>query len=1018
MVARLVGVSLRHRPVVLLLGLVVVAMGLYAVREAPLDVFPEFAPPIIEVQVEAPGFAAEDIEALVTAPLEQALAGTPDVTKIRSESALGIATVDAIFAYGTDPYLARQFVIERVALASETLPEGIHPRVAPLASVLTTILAVGLRGDATTGPTALRDLAQWTISPRLLAVPGVANVVIYGGGERQIQLTTTPERLAAYGATLDDLAAAATGANSPSGSGFLDRPAQRLVAWFDGRAREVGDLARAALPGRTGSPVPLGAVADVDEAPGVAVGNALVNGDPGVLMLIVKQPGVNVVTVTREVEAALAALERVLPPGVRVDRELFRQATFVEHAIGNLTRALVAGGVLVAVILVLFLGDARAALASLVAMPLSLLAAVLVLRAFGETLNVMVIGGLAMAVGEVVDDAIIDVENCWRRLQGTPESTRARDVVLAASVEVRSAVVYATFMVALVFLPLFMMGGFEGALFRPLAAAYVLAALASLGVALTVTPVMALLLLPRAAREHRVPRLVRWLRARYATALRRVLARPRLAWAAGVAVVVVGLAMAPLLELEFLPEFHETNLVLHMTGAPGVGLDETTRVGAIAARRLREVPGVRSVAQFIGRATLAEDHAFGAERGELLVRLTSGRDAERVTAALAGAVDGIAGFAFDVKQFLNERIEETIEGEGAELVVRVRGTELGAIEEATRTLAARLAGLPGAVDVHAGGAFAVPGIRIRPRRDDLLRIGVSTASIGRAIRSVLGGEPVGRLIEGQRQADIVLRTATDASGDPARFARLPIPTANGGTVALGTIADVDLGPLRTEIVHEDTIRTIVIRLDARGRSLAAVAADVDRTLAATPLPRGVYAETGGEYAAASMARRRLVSMGLLSLVGIFILLLIDFGSIKLAGLTMVNIPLAFVGGLAAVLVGAAGALSLGGIVGFVTVFGITVRNGIVLIAHFRHVERERGERLDDAGIVAASVERLAPILMTALVTGIALLPLLFLHGQAGGEIEQPMALVIVGGLFTSTALNLFVVPSWYARARR
>ncbi len=1018
MVARLVGASLRHRPVVLLLALVLVAIGLYTAHVAPLDVFPEFAPPIVEVQVEAPGYAAEDVEALVTTPLEQALGGTPEVAKIRSESALGLATVDAIFGYGTDPYRARQFVIERVALATEQLPQGIHPRVAPLASVLTTILAVGLRGDGTIAPTALRDLAEWTITPRLLAVPGVANVIVYGGGERQIQLTTTPERLAAYGATLDDLAAAATGADAPSGSGFLDRSAQRLAAWFDGRVREAGDLARAVLPNRAGTPVALGAVAEVGEGAGVAVGTALVNGDPGVLLLIVKQPGVNVVEVTREVEAALGALERVLPPGVRVDPDLFRQATFVEHAIGNLERALIAGGVLVAIILVLFLGDARAALASLVAMPLSLLAAVVVLRAFGETLNVMVIGGLAMAVGEVVDDAIIDVENSWRRLQATPESARAHDVVLSASVEVRSAVVYATFMVALVFLPLFMMGGFEGALFRPLAAAYVLATLASLGVALTVTPVMALLLLPHAAREHRVPALVRSLRTHYAAALTRVLARPRLMWAAAGAVVLVGIAVTPLLELEFLPQFHETNLVVHMSGAPGVGLDESTRVGSVAAKRLLDVPGVRSVAQFIGRATLAEDHAFGSERGELLVRLTSGREAERVTTALAAAVDGIAGFAFDVKQFLNERIEETIEGEGAALVVRVRGPELGVIEDATRTLVARIAGVPGAVDVHAGGAFPMPGIRIRPRRDDLLRLGVSTASVGRAIRSVLGGEPVGHLVEGQRQADIVLRTATDVGTDPIRFARLPIPTASGGNVALATIADVELGPMRTEIAHEDTVRTIVIRLDARGRSLARVAGDVDRIVADTPLPRGVYAETGGEYAAAIAARRRLAGLGFLSLVGIFLLLLIDFGSIRLAGLTMVNIPLAFVGGLAAVLIGAGGTLSLGAIVGFVTVFGITVRNGIVLIAHYRWVERERGERLDDAGIVAASVERLAPILMTALVTGIALLPLLLLHGQAGGEIEQPMALVIVGGLVTSTWLNLFVVPSWYARARR
>jgi Cu/Ag efflux pump CusA len=485
---------------------------------------------------------------------------------------------------------------------------------------------------------------------------------------------------------------------------------------------------------------------------------------------------------------------------------------------------------------------------------------------------------------------------------------------------------------------------------------------------------------------------------------------------ATVGVVVAGLVMAPLLELEFLPEFRETNLVMHMTGAPGVGLDESARVGAVAAKALLNVPGVRSVAHFIGRATLAEDHAFGAERGELLIRLVSSRDAARVTAELPRAVAHIAGFAFDAKQFLNERIDETIEGEGAELLVRVRGSQLDTIEEAARMLTGRIAEVPGAVDVRAAGAVAAPGIHVRPRRDDLLRLGVSAASVGRAVRSALGGEVVGRVVDGTRQADVVVRVASDAAGDPSRFARVPLPTAHGGLVALGSVADVDLGPLRAEIDHEDTVRTVVIRLDARGRSLGDVASDVERTVGKAPLPAGVYVEIGGEYAAAAAARRRLTAMGLLSLVGIYVLLLVDFGSMRLAGLTMVNVPLAFVGGLAAVLLGAGGRLSLGAIVGFVTVFGITVRNGIVLIAHFRHVEAERGALLDRDGLVAASVERLAPILMTALVTGIALVPLLFLGGRAGGEIDQPMALVIVGGLFTSTWLNLFVVPSWYARA--
>ena len=1017
MVARLIRAALTHPPVVFVLAAALVAAGVWSAHQAPLDVFPEFAPPIVEVQTEAPGFAAEDVEALVTTPLERALGGMPGVAKLRSSSALGLSVVSAVFDYGTDPYRARQLVIEAVALAGGQLPRGITPAVAPLSSVLSWVLAIGLRGDPDVSPLVLRDLAEWTIRPRLLSVPGVANVVIYGGGVRQIQVTTTPERLLAAGATLDDLAAAVGTADAAAGSGFLDRPGQRLLTWFDGRVHGADDVARALLPGRDGGPVPVAAVADVADGPAVPIGDAIVNGDRGVLLMVSKQPQVNVVAVTEGVEAALRAIVRVLPPGVHVDEALFRQASFVEHALGNLRRALLAGAVLVMIVLLLFLGHLRAALVSVVAIPLSLLAAVVVLGGVGATLNVMVLGGLAIAVGEVVDDAIIDVENAWRRLRAAPPGARALDVILAASVEVRSAVVYATVMVALVFLPVFLLGGLEGALFRPLALAYVLATLASLVVALTVTPALCLVLLPGAiARHQEPPRRVLALRARYERALGRALDRPRRVLLGSVLALIVGVALVPLLRLEFLPEFHETNFVMHMTGAPGVGLGESTRVGAAAERALLGVPGIQSVAQFLGRATLAEDHGFGAERSELLVRLRPDADAAEVTEALRERAATIGGFTFDVKQFLNERIEETLEGAGAALIVRLRGPDLVALEQAATAVSQRLSGVPGAVDVHAEGALAAPGIRVRPRRDDLLRLGLSAAAVERAIRSALGGLPVGRVVEAGRQADVVLYVA--AADDPARLARLPITAAGSRVVALGSVADIDLGPLRADIAHEDGVRTVAVRLNVRGRSLEAVAHDVARAVAAAPLPAGVYAEVGGEYAAAAAARTRLLGLGALALLGIFVLLVVDFGSARLAGLTMVNVPLAFVGGLAAVLLGAGGRLSLGAIVGFVTVFGITIRNGIVLVAHFLHLERERGGALDRPALVAGAADRLAPILMTALTTGIALVPLLLLGGRAGGEIEQPMALVIVGGLVSSTWLNLFVVPLWYARRAR
>ena len=1016
MVARLVGAALTHRTVVFLLAAALVVAGAYAAREAPLDVFPEFAPPIVQVQTEAAGLAAEDVEALVTTPLERALGGMPDVEKLRSSSAPGLSTVEAVFAYGTDPYLARQLVIERVALATAELPRGVAPGVAPLSSVLTTILAVGLRAGGDVTPLMLRDLAEWTIRPRLLAVPGVANVVVYGGAVHQVQVRTTPERLLAAGVTLDDLAAAITGADAAAGSGFVDRPGQRLLAWFDGRLRARQDVEHALLPGRP-APLPVSAVADVVEAPAVAVGDALVMGERGMLLLVTKQPGVNVLGVTAAVEEALAAVTRTLPAGVRVDPALFRQASFVTHALSNLRRALFAGAVLVMVVLLLFLGHVRTAVVSVLAIPLSLLAAVAVLRAWGATLNVMVLGGLAIAVGEVVDDAIIDVENAWRRLREAPPGANPHDVVLSASVEVRSAVVYATLMVALVFLPVFLLGGLEGALFRPLAVAYVLATLASLAVALTVTPALALALLPRAVALHEEPPwLVRTLRARYERALGRVLVRPAPVVVASLVLLAAGVAATPLLRLEFLPEFHETNFIMHMTGAPGVGLDESARVGAVVQRAVLQVPGVQSVAAFIGRATLSEDPGFGAERSELLVRLQSDADAVGVTAALRERANTFGGFALDVKQFLNERIEETLGGVGADIVVRLRGPDLLGLEQGARLLASRLSAVPGAVSVHATGALAAPGVRVRPRRDDLLRLGVPATTLERAVQSIFGGVLVGRLVEGARQADVIVRL--DPVSDPDRLGRLPVFSGAAGVVSLATVADVERGPLRAEITHEDGMRTLVVRLDVAGRPLQSVAGDVAQLVANTPLPAGIYAEVGGEYAAARAARRRLLGLAGLALLGIFALLVLDLGTARLAGLTMVNVPLAFVGGIAAVLIGGGGRLSLGAIVGFVTVFGITIRNGIVLVAHFQHVEREQGQALDPAGTVRAAGDRLAPILMTALVTGIALLPLLALGGRAGGEIEQPMALVIVGGLVSSTWLNLFVVPLWYARAAR
>ncbi len=626
----------------------------------------------------------------------------------------------------------------------------------------------------------------------------------------------------------------------------------------------------------------------------------------------------------------------------------------------------------------------------------------------------MVLGGLAIAVGEVVDDAIIDLENVWRRLRLAPPDAPADEVVLAASVEVRSAVVYATLMVALVFLPVMLLGGLEGALFRPLAVAYVLATMASLSVALTVTPALARALLPRAAVRHaQPPRLVVALRGAYERVLGRLLEHPGGVVGAAALTALAGMALTPFLRLEFLPEFHETNLVMHMTAAPGTGLRESTRVGAAVGAALHAIPGVRSVTQLAGRSTLSED-TWGAEHSELLITLAETADAERVTRSLRGHTDGVIGFAFDVKQYLNERIEELLEGSGGAIVVRVHGADLGGLDEAAKTLAGQLRSVPGAVDVQAESLLAAPGIRVQPRRDALLDAGLPATTIQQALRAGLGGLPVARVVRRDQQADLTVALADDVARDPQRLAHLPLVTRNGRMIPLGAVARVAAADVRGAVVHEDGVRTARIRLDVRGRSLEAVATDVERTVATMPLPSGIYAEVGGEYAAARAARRRLLGLGALAAVGIVVLLLIDFRSWRLATLTLVNLPLAFVGGIGAIVLGAAGRLSLGAIVGFVTVFGLTLRNGIVLIAHFEQLRREGGARLDHASLARGAGDRLAPILMTALVTGIALVPLILLGGHAGGEIEHPLAVVVVGGLVTSTLLNLLLVPTLYA----
>jgi CzcA family heavy metal efflux pump len=1012
-IVRIVRFALAHRGLVLVLAALLAGVGLVAGWTAPRDTFPEFAPPIVEIQAEAPGFSSLDVEQLVLTPLERALAGVPGVERLRSTAAPGLAVVSVVFGYGRGPDRCRQLVMERVALARSQLPAGVEPAVAPPTSSLSFLLAVGLSGEASS-PMALRDLAEWTIRPRLLAVRGVANVVVYGGRVREVQLRTTPERLVAAHVTIDDVESAVRVATGTA-SGYLDAPGQRALLDFEGRPRTGAELASSSITTADGRQLPLARSVEVIDGPALAVGEANIQAKPGVLLLLMKSPGANVIAVTREAEHALAALAQSLPAGVELQPELFRQASFVDHAFENVRRAVLLSGVLVVLVLLASLGDVRAALVSVVAIPLSLLVAVLGLRAFGLPLDVMALGGLAVAVGSVVDDAILDAERALRRLRAAGPGVDLDEEIVNASRDVRSGVVHATWITALVFLPVFLLGGLEGALFRPLATAYLLAMGASLAVALVVTPCLAALLFPGTVRRHpTTPRPIARLEAAYVRGLATLLHHPRRVLVLGTLAPLALLGLAAQLRFEFLPPFRETNFVLHMAGAPGVGLDETARVGRAVSERLLAIPGVRFVSQFIGRSGLAEDATFGAEESELLVRLADDADPDAALAAIETVTAGVRGFAFDAKQFLNERIEETLEGETAPIVARLRGVSLSQLEHAARELAVAIGAVEAVASVKLPEVSRSPGWQIRLRRGDMARLGVSSLSIERSLRSALGGLPIGQLSEQGRVRSVSLRSEPEHASEASWLSRLPIAAPGRRVVLLGDVADVHPELVRSQLQHEDGVRTVALRIAVSGRSLDAVFRDIEALLRGASLPDGVYAELRGEYQAARAARQRLAGLGCIALVGALAILWFEFRSLPPALLVLLNVPLSLSGGIAALVLAGDARFSLGSAVGLVTLLGISLRNGIVLVDHLRAEAAQSVGPRGARAVAEAAGTRLLPILMTAGVTAASLLPLLWLGTRAGGELEQPIALVTLGGLATSTLLNLLLMPAWFA----
>jgi CzcA family heavy metal efflux pump len=1016
MLNTLVRNSIRHRGVVIGLAVALVVYGAGKVAAARLDVFPEFAPPQVSIQTEAPGLSPEQVEILVTKPLEESINGVEGIAAVRSQSIQGLSVITAVLAERVDIYRARQSLAERLGEAAGRLPDTVHPPVlTPLTSSSSTVLVVGITSKTRTAMEQ-RTFADWVLRPRLLATPGVSKVAIFGGEVRQLQIQLDPERLRLYGVGLTEVAEAARQSTGVRGAGVIDDANQRLTVRAEGQALTPEALGNTVVRESGGSALRLDDVARVVEGAEPRFGEGAVNGERGLVIVVSAQLGANTKVVAERVEAALARLgPAIRTAGLTLHPSLFRPSEFIDLALHNVITSLLLGAALVTIVLFVFLSDVSAAAISLTAIPLSLLAAIVVLDAMGFGLNTLTLGGLAIALGEVVDDAIIDVENIARRLRANRREAQPRSaaaVVLDASLEVRGSVVYATFVVALVFTPVLALTGVQGALFRPLATAYVLAILASLVVALTVTPALTLLLLGRRGRREHESRTLAWLKARYARLLERIALHPVAVAIATGAVCVAAIATLPFFGATFLPEFREGHYLIHMSAVPGTSLDESRRLGARVTEALRKDPRVRSVAQRIGRAELSED-TWGTHYTEFEVDLfpLGGHGAETVEDDLRAMLSGFPGVNFAIRGFLAERIEETLTGSTAELVVRVFGDDLDSLDVAARRVAQSVATVRGVSDVQYDPPPVAPEVTVRLRPADLPSYGLRPDDVLAAVETATRGTRVAQTFEGSRSTDVVLTVLPERRARPEDLARLPVSSAGGRVVELGQVADVARTTGRFVIAHLGARRVQTVTANVSGRDVEGVTRDVERRLDASALlPAGVYSEIGGAGTAQRAARRELLRNSLLAGAGIVMLLWVAFGEGSRLVLVLANLPFALVGGVLAVFA-TGGLLSLGSLVGFVTLFGIATRNAVMLISHYDHLVAVEGAIWGRETAIRGALERLGPILMTALVTALGLLPLAIGSGDPGREIEGPMAIVILGGLLTSTGLSLFVLPS-------
>jgi HME family heavy-metal exporter len=1011
--------SLAHRLLVLVTAAVLMAYGAYTLSRMPVDVFPDLNKPTVTVMTEAGGMAAEEVEQLITFPLETSMNGLPGVESVRSTSSAGLSFIYVTFDWSVDIFRARQMVSERLSSMDEGLPAGVEPSMGPVSSVMGEIMMVAIPiATERTTPMAVREYADWVLRPRLLAIPGVAQVIPIGGEVRQFQVQPDTARMAQLGITPEQLSGALKGFSSNTSGGFLEQGGREYLIRHLGRTSRLEDLQNLALAAPNGQSVLLRQVASVSFAPAIKRGDAGFEGQPAVILGIQKQPTADTMALTQRIEQALDELAQTLPAGMDKPRVTFRQASFIEASVTTLQGKLIGASVFVAVILFVFLGTLRPTVIALTAIPVSIFLTALVFKYFGLSINTMTLGGLAIAIGGLVDDAVVDVENVLRRLkmdrhkQGSAR-LHPLEIVKLASLEVRSGIVYATAIIVLVFLPLFALPGIEGRLFVPLGVAFIVSTLASLLVSVTVTPVLAFYLLPRMKNlEHGDTRLLAWLKARYRVGLARVLQHPRQAVAAGGVAVLLAALAVPLFPTTFLPPFNEGTLLVGMRLNPGVTLAESTQLASQAERLVRQVPEVTHVGRRSGRAEL-DEHAEGVHVSELDVGLKPASEMRRSMAEVQADIRARLAplpAAVSMGQPISHRIDHMLSGVRSQIAIKLFGEDLDTLRGQAENLRARLSKVEGLADLEVEKQVLAPQITVRVDYAAAAQYGVSAAQVLATLQGLVEGEKLAQIVEGGRRFALVLRLPDSARG-ALGLSQLLIDTPKG-RVPLSRLASIEEGDGPNQISRDDGRRRIVLSANAQGRALSDVVADIRKVVADQRLPEGYFVTLGGQFQAQEEASRLVGMLSVVSLALMFVVLYTRYQSARLSMLIMVNIPLALVGAVLGLWLSGQ-PLSVAALIGFITLAGISVRNGILKVSHYLNLMRAEGENFDHAMIVRGSLERLSPVLMTALVTAFALAPLLFEAERPGTEVLHPVAVVIFSGLVSSTLLDTFLTPALF-----